>query len=83
MPAIVATMFTGVETETGLVLMGKFALIAPAGTVIVSGTASGMVVLVKPRPSWTDRFTTAPPAGAAFVKCSTPSGDCPPVTVVG
>jgi len=64
-------------------LIGKFALIAPSGTVTVSGTARGTVVLVKPRPSFADIVTTTPPAGAAFVKCSTPIGDCPPVTVVG
>jgi hypothetical protein len=83
MPAIVAKMFTGVEVDAGLELIGKFALIAPVGTVTVAGTASGTVVRVKPRPSFTDMFTTTPPGGAAFVKWTTPSGDCPPVTAVG
>src|SRR5215213_7168826 len=76
-------MLTGVGSDTALVLIVKFALIAPAGTVTVGGTASGTVVLVNPRPSFTDIATTAPPGGAGLVRCSTPSGDCPPVTVVG
>jgi hypothetical protein len=68
-------MLTGVSIDTADVLIGRFALIAPAGTVIVSGTASGTTVWVKPRPSFTDSVTTAPPGGAGFVRCSTPSGD--------
>ena len=59
-------MFTGVDTDTGLVLIGKFALIAPAGTVTVSGTASGTVVRVNPRPSFTDIVTTGRPEAPAW-----------------
>src|SRR6185503_3412326 len=83
MPLMVARMLTGTGVDTGLVLIGKFALMAPAGTVAVAGTASGIVVRLKPRPSFASRSTTTPPAGAALVRCSTPSGDCPPVTVTG
>jgi hypothetical protein len=43
--------------------------------VIVSGTASGTTVWVKPRPSFTGERDDRAPGGAGFVRYSTPSGD--------
>jgi hypothetical protein len=54
----------------------KLALLAPAGTVTLAGTAATPVLLL-------ERETTAPPAGAGPLRVTVPVEDVPPVTLVG
>lgn len=55
----------------------KLALLAPAGTVTLAGTAAAPALLL-------ERETTAPPAGAGALRVIVPVEDCaPPITLVG
>ena len=66
---------TAVETATALVLTGKVALVAPAGTVTLPATVAAELLL--------DSVTGAPPAGAGPFSLTVPVELLPPVTVVG
>jgi hypothetical protein len=65
-----------VVSSTGNVVIGKVALVAPAGTVTVAGT------LAAPG-SRLSRETVAPPDGAALPSVTVPVEGDPPVTLVG
>jgi hypothetical protein len=52
------------------------ALVDPAGTVTLAGTAAAVVLLL-------ESATDAPPAGAADVSVTVPLDELPPVTLVG
>jgi hypothetical protein len=62
----------GVDAETTFVTMEKFALSAPAGTVTVVGTVTGIVVRRNPLGSLVDKVMSAPPEGAGSLSCNTP-----------
>ena len=67
---------TGVDAATALVLTGKVALLAPAGTVTLGGTLAAPLLLAS--------RTCAPPAGASPLSVTVPVEDCaPPITLVG
>lgn len=67
---------TGVDTDTGVVVGIKVALVAPAGIVTLGGTLAAVLLL--------DSGTCAPPAGAAPFSVTVPVVDCePPVTPLG
>jgi hypothetical protein len=68
-------MMTAVEAATALVLTGKVALVAPAGTVTLPATVAAELLL--------DSVTGAPPAGAGPFSLTVPVELLPPVTVVG
>ncbi|MGA7786332.1 MAG: hypothetical protein WB997_16940, partial [Candidatus Acidiferrales bacterium] len=55
---------------------GKFAEVAPAATVTLTGTVAAAVLLLA-------SVTTAPPAGAAALKLTVPVDPTPPVTLDG
>ena len=67
---------TAVEAATALVLTGKVALVAPAGTVTLPATVATAGLLL-------DSVTGAPPAGAGPFSLTVPVELLPPVTVVG
>jgi hypothetical protein len=60
---------------TEVVVTGKFADMALAGTVTDTGAFAAGFAL--------DKFTEAPPVGAAAVKFTVPVADCPPITADG
>jgi hypothetical protein len=62
--------------ETGLVVIGKVAEVAPAKTVILAGTCAADVLLLC-------NVTTAPPAGAAPFNVTVPVELAPPTTAPG
>ena len=69
-------MVTGVDVATALVLIVKFALLLPAGTVTLEETLAAPLLL--------ESVTCAPPAGAGPLNVTVPVDDCvPPVTLVG
>jgi hypothetical protein len=68
-------MVTGVEAVTALVFTEKVALVAPAATVTLDGTVAEPLLL--------ERFTTAPPVGAAPLRVTVPVEGDPPVTLPG
>src|SRR5437667_90406 len=69
-------MVTGVDAATALVLIVKFALLLPAGTVTLEGTLAAALLL--------ESITCAPPAGAGPLSVTVPVDDCsPPATLVG
>jgi hypothetical protein len=66
---------TDVDVATALVVTLKLALVAPAGTVTLAGTAAAALLL--------ESATTAPPAGAGPFRETVPLEALPPVTLVG
>src|SRR5437588_10966419 len=68
-------MVTGVEAVTALVLTENVALVAPAATVTLEATVAEVLLL--------ERFTMAPPAGAAPLRVTVPVEGEPPVTLPG
>ena len=74
-PFSVAVMVAEVEVTTGLVVIVKVAVVAPANTVTLAGTLAEALL--------SESVTTAPPAGAAPFKVTVPVEDVPPGTLVG
>src|SRR6266478_9180172 len=69
-------MVTGVDAATALVLIVKFALLLPAGTVTLEETLAAPLLL--------ESITCAPPAGAGPLIVTVPVEDCsPPMTLLG
>ena len=68
-------MLTDVEVVTLLVLTVNVALLAPAVTVTLAGTAAAVVLSL-------DRETAAPPLGAGPLRLTVPVDGDPPVTLV-
>src|SRR5437867_1274315 len=68
-------MIAGVEAVTEVVVTVKVALVAPAGTMILTGT----VAAVELHESETD----PPPLGAGALKVTVPVAEVPPTTLVG
>src|SRR5438477_12026716 len=68
-------MVTGVEAVTALVLTEIVSLVAPAATVTLEATVAEVLLL--------ERFTMAPPAGAAPLRVTVPVEGDPPVTLPG
>ena len=66
---------TGVEAVTELVFTENVALVAPAATVTLDGTVAELLLL--------ERFTVAPPLGAAPLRVTVPVEGDPPVTLLG
>ena len=69
-------MVTAVDALTTLVLTGKVALVAPAGTVTLPATVAAAELLL-------DSVTCAPPPGAGPSSVTVPVELLPPATVVG
>src|SRR5436853_455350 len=63
-------MVTGVDAATALVLIVKFALLLPAGTVTLEETLAAPLLL--------ESITCAPPAGAGPLSVTVPVDDCTP-----
>jgi hypothetical protein len=75
-PLYEAEIVAEVEVGTTEVLTVKVALVAPAGTVKLEGTAATVLSV--------DSRTNAPPGGAGPLSVTTPMGDCaPPTTLIG
>ena len=68
-------MVTVVDAATAPVVTLKVALVAPAGTVTLGGTATAALLL--------ESVTCAPPAGAAALSVAVPVAVPPPVTLAG
>ena len=67
---------TGVVAATAVVVTGKLAVVAPAGTVTLAGrlATAGLAL---------DSVTTVPPAGAAVPNVIVAVAEWPPTTGVG
>ena len=68
-------MVTGVEAVTALVFTENVALVDPAATVTLDGTVAEVLLL--------ERFTVAPPLGAAPLRVTVPVEEEPPFTLPG
>jgi len=73
---LAAQIVTGVEAVTELVDTVKFAIMAPAGTITLAGTAATAGLLL-------ESATAAPPEGAAALRVTVPVEGLPPTTLVG
>ena len=69
-------MVTGVKAATAEVVIVKFALVEPTGTVTEAGTVAAAVLLLV-------RLTGIPPTGAGPVSVTVPVEFVPPCTVAG
>ena len=67
---------TAVDAATELVVTAKLALVTPAATVTLGGTAATAAFEL-------ERFTRSPPPGAAAVSVTVPVEPFPPTTVAG
>ena len=74
-PAYEAVMVTGVDAVTAPVFTENVALVAPAATVTLDGTVAEVLLL--------ERFTVAPPVGAAPVRVTVPVEEEPAFTLPG
>lgn len=74
-PPDAAEMVAPVAAVTGVVVTVKLALLAPAGTVTLDGTAVAAEL--------SESVTTAPPLGATALRDTRPVEDAPPATLVG
>jgi hypothetical protein len=72
----VPEIVTEVVVPTATVVTLNVALVAPAATVTLAGTAATDVLLLL-------SVTTAPPVGAALLNVTVPVEELPPVTLVG
>jgi len=71
-----AETVTVVEAFTEFVEIGKFAIVAPAGTVTLAGTVATAELLL-------ERATVRPPTGAEPLSVTVPVEAVPPTTLVG
>ena len=74
-PPNALVMLTAVDVVTEEVVIGKFALVAPAGTVTLAGTVTAAEL--------SDNVTAVPPEGAAALRVTVPVEEFPPTTLVG
>jgi hypothetical protein len=75
-PPLLAEMTALRFVEPAIVLMVKFELVAPAGTVTLAGTVAADVLSLASE-------MVRPPAGAALLSVTVPVDETPPVTVAG
>src|SRR5437867_1646899 len=68
-------MIAGVEAVTEVVVTVKVALMAPAGTMILTGTIAAVELH--------ESETVPPPLSAGALKVTVPVADVPPTTLVG
>ena len=68
-------MVAAAEEVTAVVVTVNVAVVLPAATITVAGTAAAALLL--------DKATEIPPLGAALVKVTAPVEDTPPVTLTG
>lgn len=74
-PPAVPIMVEDCEFVTVLVVIVKFVLVAPAGTVTEGGTVAAAVLLL-------ESATSVPPLGALTLSVTVPVTEVPPTTVV-
>jgi hypothetical protein len=74
-PLNAAEIVAVVEAVTEVVVIVKFALVEPAGTVTLAGTLVALEL--------SDRATTVPPLGAAALRVTVPREEAPPDTLPG
>ena len=74
-PSKTAEIVAAVEAVTALVATAKVALVAPAATVMLTGTVAAVEL--------SESVTTAPPLGAALVNITVPVEEAGPTTLFG